>query len=714
VTAGPGVSSRPLATRSESRSLRALARTWARAVAGSSYVPMPIRDMEALLHGLVQRLDAAIVSEPFSPEAGREVGVTLVDAHFTNAVSLSRTVAVLQQGPPLEGGDCAELASRWRVLVGAVAEGYASALQERALREQEEIINAAQMARAQAEQALHVSENRFQAVFDGARIGIGIGDVHGRILEANPELEKMLGYSADEFRRLRVQDFVHATDDDSVWRLYEELVRGERDHFRVEKAYTHAGGEPVWTQLTVSSLRDADGCPTYQLALVHDVTELRKLQDQLMHEAHHDDLTQLPNRKTFLEELDDAFAGAGPETRIGLCFIDLDGFKGVNDTLGHEVGDRLLVALARRIEDVVTASGHLVARLGGDEFVVLVRGSTGRDQVVELAERLLAELERPAQVNGRHIRVTASIGIVERPVVGIDPAELLRAADITLYWAKDEGKSRWAIYEPQRGALDINRYTLTSALPAALEQQQFIVHYQPLVRISDGMLRGVEALVRWQHPTLGRISPDEFVGLAEESGLIVPLGRWVLQTACQQAREWFGTGPHAPFISVNLAAQQLCAPGLMQDVSAALAGSGLNPRQLQLEITESAVVGTDHITSATLRSLSDLGLRIAIDDFGTGYSNLAYLRHLPVTDLKLAASFIHGLRSAEAVDPVDQQIVASLVALAHLLDLNVTAEGVETETQVDLLRTIGCDTGQGQWFGAAASAEDLDRLLKTT
>ena len=673
---------------------------------------MPATEIEAWLHQLVEQLHAALVAEPFSPSAGRAVGAALVEAHFTNARTLAQTLGVLLEASVPRNGWPGQVDQRWATLMAAVAEGYAQALQERTLREQEEIVTAALTARQQAVQALGVSEARFRAVFAGARVGIGLGDVDGRILDVNPALAEMFGYPVEEFRQHRVQDFIHPTDSDEVWLLYEQLVRGERDHFRVEKQFFRADGEPIWTHLSVSLLRDHDGRPTYQLAVIHDVSDLHLLKTQLQYEAHHDPLTGLANRTLFLDQLSRFCATAAPGARVGLCFLDLDGFKVVNDTLGHEVGDQLLVNVARRINDVVTASGHLVARLGGDEFIVLVPGSSGRDEVIGLAERVLAALAAPVRLHGRQIPVSASIGIVERPVAGIDPAELLRAADITLYWAKADGKNRWAVFESERNARDVNRYALASALPAALERGHFIVYYQPLVKISDRTLHGVEALVRWQHPSLGLLGPDEFVGLAEESGLIVPLGRWVLQTACLQAREWFGVGPDTPFVSVNLAAQQLREKGLVDDVRLALESTGLHPQQLQLEITESAIVGTDPISLATLRGLSDMGVRVAIDDFGTGYSNLAYLRHLPINELKLAGSFLRGLRSAEDVDPVDEQMVASLVALAHVLGLAVTAEGVETRAQVDRLFAMGCDAGQGTYLGSAGSAAEISLRLQ--
>jgi len=438
-----------------------------------------------MLVALLRRLVAAAQPSEVPPHpVGLAVGAALVDAHFTNPRSLSRTLAVLLDIDPPDGetvsgsptprvghvlGDrrglphVGEVKARWCALVAAIAEGFSATLQERALREQEEILEAAGEASQQAQQALHVSEERFRAVFEGATIGIGIGDLDGRILEVNPALVQLLDYPVEEFRRRDVQAFMHPADVERVWDLYGKLIRGERNHFRLEKQFLRSNGESVWTDLTVSLLRDREGQPRYQLALVHDITAVRQLRLQLEFEAHHDALTGLVNRKRFLAQLERMFADAGPNSRAGLCYLDLDGFKAVNDTLGHEVGDQLLVAVAHRLDAVVSDRGYPVARLGGDEFVVLVPDSSGSALLIALAEEILAAVARPYQLGSGQVEITASAGVVERSIADIDPPELLRAADMTLYWAKADGKSQWALFEPERDAREVTRYSLSSA-----------------------------------------------------------------------------------------------------------------------------------------------------------------------------------------------------------------------------------------------------------
>jgi diguanylate cyclase (GGDEF)-like protein/PAS domain S-box-containing protein len=688
-------------------------------VIGTSYVPMDVGEVEAYLAELTDRLaDALVTTGPFMATPGYQVGVALVNAHFTGVETLSRTIAVLGErlladlGTAPETNGRHDARTRLAALQGALAAGYADSLRRRTLDEQEAIRDAVLVARHEAELALRQSEARFRAVFTDAAIGIGLGDLQGRILDVNQSLCDMLGYTAEELCERSPTDFVHPDDAPGVWETYGQLVQGEIDHFRVEKRYFRKDGEVVWTDLAVSLIRDDEGVPRYMVAMFEDISERHVLQTRLRHQALHDPLTNLPNRALFYERLTALFDAADPERRLGLCYLDLDGFKVVNDSLGHDVGDQLLVTVADRLDRCVSGAGHLVARMGGDEFVILIEGSTDTDEVVAMADAALAALDAPVQIGGHELSVSASIGIVERAVGGSSPADVMQAADITLYWAKSDGKGRWALFDSDRNAHEIARYTLAAAMPAALERGEFFVEYQPLVRLSDGVLLGVEALVRWRHPKFGLLSPDRFIGLAEETGLIVPLGRWVLEQACRQARCWQDEFPDSPiFVSVNLAVRQSRDPGLVEDVKRILADTGLIPARLQLELTESAIMGTADEALDALRALSGLGIRIAIDDFGTGYSNLSYLRHLPVHVLKIDGSFVEGLRAADSTDPVDGQIVATVVALAHILDLTVTAECVETDLQAERLRGIGCDAGQGWLFARAAAADEIDRML---
>jgi diguanylate cyclase (GGDEF)-like protein/PAS domain S-box-containing protein len=687
-----------------------VARAWAAAVTGTSFVQLRPEELVRFLLGLSDRLCELVRSVPFDPGPARLVGADLVDAHFTDTETLSRSLEVLGEFLPSLVGvpEPPDVPRRLHGVLAALAAGYAAALREATIVEQEAIGRAVLLARHDVEKRLLASETRFRAMFTEAAIGIGIGNLSGEIAEVNPALSRMFGYSRQQFTKLRVSDMVHPDDAPGVWQLYEQLVRGERDHFRTEKRFFRADGAMIWTHLTVSLVRDEHGAPRYQVAMLEDVTERVALQARLEYLAYHDPLTGLPNRALFSQQLAAAFAEPVGRRRIGLCLLDLDGFKGVNDSLGHHIGDQLLVAVAARLSACCGAP-RVVARMSGDEFVVLTRDA-GIVQLIELAETVLRAMAEPVRVDGHELRISGSIGIVELAAAETTQAELMSLADITLYRAKGEGKGRYAVFDREYTNHEIARIELSSSLPGAIERGEFFLDYQPLVSFSTQWVNGVEALVRWQHPTLGLLGPGEFIGLAEESGAIVALGHWVLAEACAQAHQWaVEFGDRAPFVSVNLAARQLEQPSLVADIAAVLADTGLQPSRLQLELTERAVMRESAGPLDALRALDEMGVRIVIDDFGTGYSNLSYLARLPIHGLKLDGTFITNLGKVPSED--DELVVSMLVALAHGLGLTVTAEGVETAAQRERARALGCDLGQGWLLGRPAPALTIGAAL---
>ncbi|MFE7773776.1 putative bifunctional diguanylate cyclase/phosphodiesterase [Streptomyces sp. NPDC057445] len=697
--------------------LRRFATIWSRAIFPVTATSLTRAEFEQHLLPLARRLSDALHTRPFDTTAAQRVGAALVDAHCTDPDALSRTLGVVDSYLVLYCGNSQEPAEDSRArcarLQHALSAGYAHALRERTLTEQEAIARSALAARSDAMEALHATETRFRAVFEGAAVGIGIADLEGNVLEVNDTLTRMFGGLEHHVRGRRVQDWSHPEDRPHVWDLYDELVRGEREHFRVEKPFYRNDGTVLWTNLTVSLLRDAEGNPEYQLALMEDTTERRLLNLRLRYEATHDALTGLPNRTLFFERLEKALA-AQEGARFGLCYLDLDGFKAINDSLGHSAGDRLLVEIADRLQSCATAPGEMVARLGGDEFVALTTGPDSAREVRDLAGRILGVLSGPVMLDGREISVRGSIGIVEGVAGERTSAEVLRSADITMYRAKAAGGNRFEFADPEADARAITRHGLTMALPAALERGEFFIEYQPLVHLGDGSVHGAEALVRWCHPQHGVLGPDRFIPLAEHTGLIVPLGRWVLQEAVRQARFWHEqfplVGGARPLrINVNLSPTQLHHPGLVADTVDVLERSGLEPGALCLEVTESALIGADEDLLKPLRQLAEMGVDIALDDFGTGYSNLANLRRLPVSVLKLDRSFTQGMQRHPA-DPVDIKIVEGIVSLAHSLELAVTVEGVETGAQAEQLRELGCDTAQGWYYARPGPPDRLHAL----
>ncbi|MEN3357119.1 MAG: hypothetical protein V7637_1101 [Mycobacteriales bacterium] len=428
--------------------------------------------------------------------------------------------------------------------------------------------------------------------------------------------------------------------------------------------------------------------------------------------ATHDDLTGLPNRTLFTERLAGRVVTAAPGSRLAVCCIDLDRFGAVNDSLGHGVGDRLLIAAAGRLARLVATSGHLVARLDGDQFAILLEQTTCAEDAIKLADRALEVLAGPFSLDGIELPITASAGIVERTAAGDHTADLVRAAQIALHWAKADGGACWRLFEPERSAEDAARYRLSAAMPAALRRGEFILHYQPLVALADGRLHGAEALLRWRHPERGLLTAGEFISRAEDTGLIVPLSEELLAQACRQAASWQRLVPDPPYVSVNLAPRHLRHPGLVGCVAEVLDRTGLAPHRLQLEVIERTVIDVAGEISRTLSALADLGVRIALDDFGVGYCNLANLRDLPVHRLKLDRTFT--MRSPRAGARRDSDFLAATVRLARTLGLSITAEGIETAAQAARMRAAGCDTGQGWYLGRPMPGDQLARAIHPT
>ncbi|MFE7549995.1 putative bifunctional diguanylate cyclase/phosphodiesterase [Streptomyces gardneri] len=589
----------------------------------------------------------------------------------------------------------------------------------------------------------------YHAAFRAAQLAMAVVDQDGLVVAANDSFGTLLGTEAGALREQAAADLVDLASDGRTWHAYREVLRGRRSRFRCTRRLKHPDGRSLWAEVTVSPVPESRRV----LLSIADVSDRRELQARLRHLQMHDPVTRLPNRALFFERLSSALEAAAqdaaPETapagagssyeshephqshqshesygygrtgRIGLCYLDLDGFKAVNDTLGHRVGDRLLAAVAARLTECADSDGytrsggHLVARLGGDEFAILVEDSTGTEQLADLARSVLRALQDPFDLGGQRLSVSASIGVVERTAHGTTATALMQAADTTLYWAKADGKARWTLFDPERNAHRMTRQALSSTLRPAVERGEFGLEYQPLVDLADGAVRGVEALVRWNHPQFGSLPPNRFIGIAEEDGSIVELGRWVLRTACRQARQWQKDHPRERpiFVSVNVAVRQVWDSDLVADVAGILAETGLAPHLLQLELTESAVMGSAGRPLQALKALSDMGVRIAIDDFGTGYSNLAYLSRLPVSVLKLDGTFVRGFQDEEHPNPADELIVEALVQLAHRLGLTVTAECVETSGQAARLRRIGCDTGQGWLYSRAVAPDRIAELI---
>ncbi len=467
-------------------------------------------------------------------------------------------------------------------------------------------------------------------------------------------------------------------------------------------------GTLFYEEKTITPLKDENGKIIHFISTAKDISDRIQAHKRLHHMAHHDALTGLPNRTLFLDRLEQALHRALLHTRlVAVLFLDLDRFKNINDTLGHNVGDELLVQLTERLTQNIRY-GDTIGRFGGDEFVILLDDLENERYISSLAQKILDTLINPFIINNHELYITASIGISIYPSDGHDTETLLRNADIAMYRAKDLGKNNYQFYSDDMSARIFERLTLENHLRHALERDEFVLHYQPQVDAQTQRIHGVEALLRWQHPEIGLVSPPNFIPLLEETGLIEEVGDWLLESACKQSRQWHDTGSSYLHMSVNLSSRQFNNPAFFDSIQKIIRQTGINPEFLELEITESMLMRNASSTINALDTLSQLGVRFAIDDFGTGYSSLNYLRRFPIDTIKIDRSFIRDITT----DEDDAAITSAIIVMAHSLSMNVIAEGVENDSQLAFLQEHNCHYIQGHFFSHALPAEEITHLLQ--
>ena len=566
--------------------------------------------------------------------------------------------------------------------------------------------------RKRSEEALRQLSRQNEMVLNSAGEGIFGLDLQGKTTFINPAAARMTGWDIDELSGQRLHDFLHHSKPDgtpypseecpiyAVFKTGATLSRDNEVFWR--KDGTHFPVEYVSTPI-VEGDKILGAVVTFK-----DITERKALEKKLQYQAFHDPLTDLPNRALFMDRLGHALARAGQQaSEVAVLFTDLDNFKVINDSLGHEAGDQLLVAVAERLKACLRPV-DTVARLGGDEFTLLLEGVTGVSDAARVAERIAQELRTPFALEAQEVFATTSTGIAVSSSAQGQPTDLLRHADLAMYRAKSKGKACYEVFEPSMSINALERLELETELRRALGREEFRVYYQPEILLESGDIVGMEALVRWEHPEHGLLLPQEFLPIAEESNLIMPIGQWVLREACKQLRTWQEQYPNiAPLVmSVNLSTSEFFQPSLIAEI---LRETGVDPRTLQLEITEGAVA-YDNAQNAnnTLWNLKTLGVQLAIDDFGMGYSSLSYLKRFPVDLLKIDRSFVRELGK----DLKDTKIVAAIIHLAGALDLKVIAEGVETAEQVEQLRKMECDMVQGSYFSKPLPSGAVSDLLQ--
>jgi diguanylate cyclase (GGDEF)-like protein/PAS domain S-box-containing protein len=563
-----------------------------------------------------------------------------------------------------------------------------------------------------AEMALADSEERFRLAFDDSLVGMALLSVDGedgrfRYLRVNKAMCAFLGLTADQVLGRPQADVLAPEDADDTVAALNGLLSDAYTSYHTERRFVHASGETVWGLLGATLVRGSEGAPLYVLAQVEDITARKRVEEQLVFRALHDELTGLPNRALLMEHLANALARSRRDgTHVAVLFLDLDDFKSLNDSFGHTAGDAFLIKVADRI-GANLRDCDIAARIGGDEFVVVCENLTEPSGAAVLAEKIQRALAAEILLNGHRLTAPASIGVALSHESST-PENLLRDADAAMYVAKHHGGQRWEPADASLHAAAIRVLSVEAELRRAIEQQELRVHYQPLVDLHTGAIIAVEALVRWQHPQRGLLLPGEFVDVAEQRGLIGEIGRWVLRTACDQAGTWYRQyGDGAPATSVNVSSRQLGNQGMYRQVDAALAASALPVEKLILELTESQLLNIGTSATTDLRTLSERGVKIAVDDFGTGFAGFEYLRRLPVDEIKIDKSFTQTLNT----DRTGSAITAGIVALGLGLGLTVVAEGIETTEQQFLLRDMGCTWGQGWLWHRALPADEIHALI---
>lgn len=558
------------------------------------------------------------------------------------------------------------------------------------------------------EESLRDSESTNRATFEHAALGIAHVAPDGRFLRVNDKLCAIVGYTSEELINATFQDITHPDDLGADLDQVRQVLVGKIKTYSLEKRYLRKDRSIVWVNLSVSLVRADSGSPRHFIAIVEDITERKRTEERVQFLAYYDALTELPNRALFKDRMLTAVAGARRrKEKLALLFMDIDRFKTINDSLGHAVGDLLLRSVAERIKGWARAQ-DTVARWGGDEFLILLTGLRDETDAAVAAERLMDAMHGEFTVQSHSLNVTCSLGISVFPDHGVDVDTLVKNADAAMYCAKEYSRNNFQFFTEKMNSEAKKRLTLEHGLRKVLERDELFLAYQPQMDVATGRIIGLEALLRWQHPKLGVVPPDEFIRIAENSGLILPIGEWVLRTACTQLRKWHEEGLLAVPVAVNVSAVQFRHENFRELVRKVLRETALSPEYLELELTESVLLSSVDVTLPVLQDLKAMGVRLAIDDFGTGYSSLSYLRQFPVSKLKIDRSFVQDV----ALNPDDAAITAAIISMAKSLNLRVIAEGVEDEAQMAFLREHRCDEIQGYYFSKPLTVDEAAEKLR--
>ena len=568
------------------------------------------------------------------------------------------------------------------------------------------------MERKSLEEALFVEKERAQVTLSSIGDAVACTDVSGNLTFLNVVAEKLTGWSWDEAAgrpMTEVFRILDTTTREVIPNPMERAVRRDQTvHLPANSILVRRDGFEIPIEDSVAPIHDGEGRAAGAVIVFRDVSVARAMALQMTHSAEHDFLTGLPNRMLLNDRISQAIALAPRHTKhVAVLFLDLDGFKHINDSLGHPTGDKLLQSIAKRLVECVRAS-DTVSRQGGDEFVILLSEVARSEDAEITARRMLEAVALPHSIDHHDLHVTTSIGVSVYPDDGLDAETLIKNADTAMYQAKENGRQSFQFFKPVMNARAVERQTIEEGLRRASERREFVLHYQPKINLATGTISGAEALIRWRHPTRGSVSPADFIPVAEQCGLIRPIGAWVLREACEQAQAWLDAGLPATSVAVNVSAMEFRADSFLDDLFAILRETGLDPGSLELELTESVLMKHAASTASILQTLRESGIRVAIDDFGTGYSSLSYLRKFPVDAVKIDQSFVRQISAAGD----DTTIVKAVIGMARGLKLKVIAEGVETLEQLAFLRAYRCDEAQGYYFSRPVPAQHFAMLLK--
>ncbi len=579
-----------------------------------------------------------------------------------------------------------------------VAEIHVEALNQH-IAEQERISN-----------ALRESEEHFRSAFDHA-VGMALVSPEGHWLEVNDSLSSLLGYTQQELRENSFRTILHSEDLGETLVKMHELMEGIITTFQLENRCIHKRGHTIWVLSSASLVKSEDGKARHLVFQIQNISDRKQAEDQIRFAAFHDGLTGLPNRTLLSDRMSMAVERAkrSSEYKFAVLFIDLDRFKVVNDTMGHETGDKLLIDLSNRLKECVRAL-DTVARLGGDEFAVLLDGITNQELAIEIVNRIQASLSRPFDLEGQEFFTSASIGVSFSSLGYESPEDILRDADTAMYRAKANGKARYEVFDLGMHTRAVDALKLENDLRQGIERGELHSYFQPIISLQNGMITGFEALARWEHPERGLISPADFIPLAEETGLIVPLGMAILKEACLQLAQWQKMFPaEEPLtMSINLSARQFAQKDLVEEIRKVIRDAKVEPDCIRLEITESVVMENAHEAIETLKELKSIGVQLSIDDFGTGYSSLSYLHRFPFDILKIDRSFVNRMNT----DKDSLSIVETIVTLAKKLGKSLVAEGIEDKKHKQMLKELSCDYGQGYLFSKPLNSNDAEDFLR--